>query len=210
MSDRLVDAIMGMKEQEALRLARERLDSGENPLKILELGREAMDFVGTRFEKGEYFLPELVMAGEILSQISEMAKPKIKTAPAAKHVGRIVMGTVKGDIHDIGKNIVTFMLDLNGFQVRDIGIDAPPEKFVEAIKDFQPHVVGMSGLLTLAYDSMKETVQAIEEAGLREKIKIMVGGGVMSDRIREYASADAYGPDAIAAVRLAKKWTGGE
>jgi len=120
------------------------------------------------------------------------------------------MGTVKGDIHDIGKDIVTFMLEVNGFQVLDLGIDVPPTKFVDAIKDFQPQVVGMSCLLTLAFESMKETVEVIEKAGLRHEVKIMVGGGQVSEMVRDYANADAYGEDAIAAVRLAKNWAGAE
>ena len=208
MSDELVDAIENMKEAEALALARERLDGGEDPLKLLELCRQAMDIVGKRFEDGDYFLPELMLAGEMLAQISEMAKPKIVGGLEVKRVGKVVIGTVEGDIHDIGKNIVTFLLDVNGFEVRDIGIDAPPAKFVEAIKDFRPQVVGLSGLLTLAYDSMKNTVQAIEEAGLRDKVKIMIGGGQMSEKVREYAGADAFGKDAMEGITLAKKWIG--
>jgi methanogenic corrinoid protein MtbC1 len=118
------------------------------------------------------------------------------------------MGTVEGDIHDIGKNIVTFLLDVNGFEVRDIGIDVPPSKFVEEIKDFKPQVVGLSGLLTLAYGSMKKTVQVIEKAGLRDRVKIMIGGGQVNEQTREYVGADAFGKDAMEGVTLAKKWIG--
>jgi 5-methyltetrahydrofolate--homocysteine methyltransferase len=125
-------------------------------------------------------------------------------------MGRVLMGTVDGDIHNIGKDIVSFLLDVNGFKVRDIGVDVSPEKFVEEIKDFQPQVVGMSGLLTLAYDSMKNTVQAITDAGLRDSVKIMIGGAPMSEKVKEYAGADAYGKDAIVAVTLVKEWVGGE
>lgn len=207
----LIDAMVEMKEQEALEIAKELIASGEDPLKILNSCSEAMETVGKRFETGEYFLPQLILAGEILRQISEMLKPKLKdkrTSVSSKPLGKVLMGTVKGDIHDIGKDIVTFMLQVNGFHVLDLGIDVPPAKFVDSIKDFQPQVVGMSCLLTLAFESMKETVKAIENAGLRHKVKIMVGGGQVSDMVREYANADAYGEDAIAAVRLAKTWTG--
>jgi methanogenic corrinoid protein MtbC1 len=208
MSDELVDAFEKMKEAEALALARKRLDRGEDPLKLLELCRQAMDIVGKRFESGDYFLPELMLAGEMLAQISEIAKPKIVGNVEVKRVGKVVIGTVEGDIHDIGKNIVTFLLDVNGFEVRDIGIDVPPANFIEAIKDFRPQVVGLSGLLTLAIESMKETVQAIKSAGLRDKVKIMIGGNQMSEKVKEYAEADAYGKDAMAAVTLAKQWVG--
>ena len=208
MSDELIDAIENMREAEALTMARERLERGEDPLKLLELCRQAVDSVGKRFENGDSFLPELMLAGEMLAQISEIAKPKIVRDVEVKRVGKVVIGTVEGDIHDIGKNIVTFLLDINGFEVRDIGIDVPPAKFIEAIKDVRPQVVGLSGLLTLAIESMKETVQAIKAAGLRDKVKIMIGGNQMSENVKEYAEADAYGKDAMAAVTLAKRWVG--
>ena len=118
------------------------------------------------------------------------------------------MGTVEGDIHDIGKDIVTFLLEVNGFEVRDIGIDVHPDTFVEEIKTFKPQVVGMSGLLTLAYDAMKRTVQAIEEAGLRDTVKIMIGGGQVSEKVRVHAGADAFGRDAMEGIALVKKWIG--
>ena len=211
MSEKLIEAMVEMKEQEALEIARDLISSSEDPLKILNACSEAMETVGQRFETGEYFLPQLILAGEMLRQISEMMKPVLKDKTASvtsQSLGKVLIGTVKGDIHDIGKDIVTFMLQVNGFDVLDLGIDVPPSKFVDAIKDFQPLVVGMSCLLTLAFDSMKETVEAIENAGLREKVKIMVGGGQVSEMVRDYANADAYGEDAVSAVRLAKNWVG--
>ena len=177
-------------------------------MKILEQCREAVEIVGARFEKGEYFLPELMMAAHMLAEISKMVKPFLTKGLEVKRIGKVLIGTVQGDVHDIGKNIVTFLLDANGFEVIDIGIDVPPEKFVEAIRDFGPQVVGLSGLLTVAYDSMKKTIQAIKEAGLRGKVKIMIGGGQMSEKIKEYSGADAYGKDAMAGVLLAKQWMG--
>jgi 5-methyltetrahydrofolate--homocysteine methyltransferase len=120
-----------------------------------------------------------------------------------------LIGTVAGDIHDIGKNIVTFMLDVSGYNVLDIGIDVPVPVFVEKIKEFQPQVVGLSGFLTLAFDSMKKTIEALEQAGLRDGLKIMIGGGQMDDEVRKYVHADAYGKDAVAAVNLCRQWIGG-
>jgi 5-methyltetrahydrofolate--homocysteine methyltransferase len=120
-------------------------------------------------------------------------------------LGEVIIGTVKGDIHDIGKNIVTFMLDLNGFQVYDLGIDVPAERFIEKIKETKAPVVGLSGFLTIAFDSMKETIDAIDKAGLRDKVKIIIGGGNMNEDIKKYTHADAYGVDAMAAVSFAKK-----
>jgi 5-methyltetrahydrofolate--homocysteine methyltransferase len=210
MSKKLVDAMINMKEKEALEIAKGLVDGNEDPINILNDCTTAMETVGKRFEAGEFFLPELMMAGEMLKQISDMVKPKLQGREVSrKKKGKVLMGTVEGDIHDIGKDIVTFLLDVNGYEVRDIGIDVPPSKFVEEIKDFQPQVVGMSGLLTLAYDSMKNTVKAIEEAGLRDSVKIMIGGGQMSEKVKEYAGADAYGKDAMEGVTLTKKWIGG-
>ena len=209
MSEKLVDAIVNMKEDEAVSITNELIEGGEDPAKILDACREAVGVVGKRFEEGTYFLPELIMAGEMLSEISKIVKPKLQGAQESKKAGKVLIGTVEGDIHDIGKDIVTFMLDVNGFDVLDLGIDIPPAKFVEAIKDFQPEVVGLSGFLTLAFDSMVETVKAIKDAGLRDQVKIMIGGGQIDEVIKEYTGADAYGLDAIAAVNLTKEWIEG-
>lgn len=208
MSEKLVSAIADMREEEALALVKEMIAGGSDPAAILDAAREAMDIVGRRYEEGTYYLPELMLAGEMLNQIAEIVKPEMSRLPDVKRHGKVIIGTVKGDIHDIGKNIVTFMLDANGFEVLDLGIDVPPQKFVEAIKDFNPQVVGLSGFLTLAFDAMKETVEAIQAAGLRDKVKIMVGGGQVSETIREYTGADAYGKDAMAGVSLVQKWIG--
>jgi len=182
--------------------------SGSDPMIILDAAREAMAIVGQRYEEGTYFLPELMLAGEMLNQITEIVKPELAKAPPVKRHGKVVIGTVKGDIHNIGKNIVTFMLNVNGFDVLDLGVDVPAQKFVEAIRDFQPQVVGLSGFLTLAFDAMKETVEAIKGAGLRAGVKIMIGGGQVNEEIKTYTGADAYGKDAMAGVSLAKQWVG--
>jgi len=208
MFEKLVKAIVEMREEEAMASVKELLDKREDPLKIMEQCKKAVEIVGARFEKGEYFLPELIMAGHMLTEISNRVKPVLSKGLEVKRIGKVVIGTVEGDVHDIGKNIVNFLLDANGFEVIDIGIDVPAEKFVQAIRDFSPQVVGLSGLLTLAYDSMKKTVQAIERAGLRNKVKIIIGGGQVNDIIKEYAGADAYGKDAMAGVLLVKQWMG--
>lgn len=122
-------------------------------------------------------------------------------------IGKVVIGTVEGDIHDIGKNIVTFMMDVNGFEVIDLGVDVPPQKFVEAIKASDAKIVGLSGLLTLAFDSMKRTVEAIKNEGLNE-VKIMIGGSVVNEDVVAYTGADGYGADPVAGITLAKKWLG--
>ena len=207
----LVAWLSDMNEDDAFALAKKMLlEEGVNPLRVLELCREAMDIVGKRFEKGEYFLPELVLAGEMLENIGAIAKPLIKQAPGEepKKLAKVLIGTVHGDLHDIGKNIVTFMLDINGFEVKDIGIDVPVKNFIDAINEFRPDVVGLSGFLTLAFDSMKETIAAIQDAGLRDKLKIMIGGGQVDETVRNYTGADAFGTNAIDAVSLCKNWMG--
>jgi methanogenic corrinoid protein MtbC1 len=209
MNSKLINVMADMKEEETLALVKELLKEGANPLAILDDARSAMELVGKRFEAGEYFIPDLMMAGEILKGISDIVKPLIEQGNAAARKGKVLIGTVAGDIHDIGKDIVTFMLDVSGYDVLDIGIDVPVQVFVDKVKEFKPQVIGLSGFLTLAFDSMKKTVEALEEAGLRDSVKIMIGGGQMDDKVRKYAGADAFGKDAIAAVNLCKQWIGG-
>ena len=210
MAEELVSALVNLREKEALEIVKERLRIGNDPLKLLEDGRIAMEIVGKRFEEGSYFLPELIYSGEILREITEMVKPKITKAGEIKRLGKFVMGTVAGDIHDLGKDIVTFMLDVSGFEVHDLGVDVPPKKFIQKLEETQAELVGLSGFMTLSFEPMKETVEAIEAAGLRDKVKIMIGGGQVDDKVRKYSGADAYRPDAMAAVLLAKEWVGGK
>jgi methanogenic corrinoid protein MtbC1 len=207
----LVEWMADMNEDDALASAKRMLiEEGKDPVRVLELCRAAMDIVGKRFEEGEYFLPELVLAGEMLETIGAIAKPLIQIKPGeeSRKLGKVLIGTVHGDLHDIGKNIVSFMLDINGFEVKDIGIDVPIENFLGAIDEFKPDVVGLSGFLTLAFDSMKETIAAIEKAGRRDGVKIMIGGGQIDETVRAYTGADAFGVNAVEAVNLCKNWMG--
>ncbi len=206
MSKEVIDAMVNMKEKEAIDIARNLLENGEDALNLLGASKEAMQIVGSRFEKQEYFLPELIMAEEMLKQISELVKPKLKSTTETERLGKVLIGTVEGDIHDIGKDIVVFMLDVNGFEVLDLGIDVSPQTFVDTMKEFQPSVVGLSGFLTLAFDSMKSTVDSISENGLRDSLKIMIGGGQIDEEVTKYVGANAYGSDAMEAVKLAKQW----
>jgi 5-methyltetrahydrofolate--homocysteine methyltransferase len=209
MGNDLVELMADLKEQETLTLARESLDAGVDPVKILEDAKSAMEIVGKRFESREYFIPDLIMAGEILKGVSEIVKPRLKEGNKGTKQGKVLIGTVAGDIHDIGKDMVTFMLDVRGFDVLDLGIDVPVELFVEKTREFEPQVVGLSGFLTLAFGSMKKTVDALEQAGLRENLRIIIGGGQIDEEVRKCVRADAYGKDAIAAVSLCKQWIRG-
>jgi methanogenic corrinoid protein MtbC1 len=207
MSQDLINAITEMQEEEALKITHSLLDEGEAPVQILEDCRTAMDIIGKRFEAGDCFIPELIMAGEMLKQISDVLKPRMEEQASSEKLGNVVIGTVEGDIHDIAKDIVAFMLDINGFEVTDLGVDVPPAKFVDTAREKGANIVGLSGFLTLAYDPMKATVEAFKAAGL-DDVKIMIGGGQIDEQIREFTGADAYGRDAMTAVSLAKKWAG--
>lgn len=207
----LVEWLADMNEDDALALARRMLlEDRKSPLRVLELCRMAMDIVGKRFEEGEYFLPELVLAGEMLELVGGIAKPLLVDGEdeGTKKLGRVLVGTVQGDLHDIGKNIVSFMLDINGYEVKDIGIDVPVATFVDEVRSFKPDVVALSGFLTLAFDSMKETVEAFEKEGLRDQFKIMVGGGQIDETVRAYTGADGFGVNAVEAVNLCNRWLG--
>ncbi|MEW5783768.1 MAG: cobalamin-dependent protein [Bacillota bacterium] len=211
MAKELINAIVAMDGEEATRLTQELLDQGVEGNTILADCQAAMEEVGNLFEKGEYFLPELIMGGEILKGITEVIKPKLGAASEnGDKAGKVVFGTVVGDIHDIGKNIVIFMLETNNFEVVDLGVDVPIAKFVEAVREEKPDIVGISGFLTKTFDSMKETIAAIDEAGLRDSVKIMIGGGTVTEDVAVYAAADAYGESAMDAVKLAKSWMGGK
>jgi methanogenic corrinoid protein MtbC1 len=206
----LVSTLADLKEKEVLEIVQKRLDSGEEPLKILYDSRKGVAIAGQRYQDGEYFIPELVYSGEILKAIVEMVKPKLAKGAEVERLDKVIIGTVAGDIHDIGKDIVTFMLDVNGFEVYDLGVDVPAKEFVDKIKEVKAGVVGLSGFLTVSFDSMKETIEAMKAAGLRDKVKIMVGGGTLDDTVRKYVGADAFGRFASDAVSLTKKWTGGK
>ena len=208
MSQELIDAITDMREDDALEITDALLESGADPLAVLDNCRQAMEIIGQRFEEGDCFVPELILAGEMLKEISAKVKPLIQEQTGStEKLGKIVFGTVEGDIHDIAKDIVAFMLDINGFEVYDLGVDVPAATFVAKVQETGATIVGLSGFLTLAYDPMKETVAALKTAGLAD-VKVMIGGGQIDDQIRVYTGADAYGRDAMTAVSLAKQWSG--
>jgi trimethylamine corrinoid protein len=207
MVQELIDAITDMREEDAIKIATQMLDSGQEPATVLEGCRKAMEIIGERFEAGDCFVPELILAGEMLKTIAEKVKPYLSQEVETEKIGKVVIGTVEGDIHDIAKDIVAFMLDINGFAVTDLGVDVPPAKFVETARETGAKVVALSGFLTLAYDPMKATVDALKAAGLND-VKVMIGGGQIDEQIRAFTGADAFGRDAMTAVNLARQWYG--
>ncbi len=207
MSDNLVTAISDLEEEKTLKLVQEQLERGTDPMAILASCREGMVAVGKRYEAGEYFVSDLIMAGELLKQTTRLLGPQLKGDGGSSR-GKVVIGTVKGDIHDIGKDIVVSLLRAGGYEVTDLGVDTPPAKFVEAVKTSGASIVGLSGLLTISFDAMKTTVAELQAAGLRAQVKVMIGGGPTTEQVRQYVGADARGADAQAAVALCNQWIG--
>lgn len=210
MADKLAKLLSGLKESEALAFVERALSEGVDPEILMNQAKEGMEIVGEKFASDEYFIPDLVYSGEILEAIVKLLEPYLKKNGETERLGKVIIGTVAGDIHDIGKNLVVFMLDVNGFEVIDLGIDVPANKFVETIKETGSTVVGLSGFLSLAFQSMKDTVDSIRGAGLRGSVKIMIGGGQISDEVKDFTGADAYGKNAMAAVKLSRQWIGEE
>ncbi len=207
MAGSLSSLIAEIEEARTLDAVREALSQGTDPLSLVEALRDGMSVVGERFETKEYFLPDLIMAGEIFKEAIALIEPHLAGANSASR-GTVVVGTVQGDIHDIGKNLVVTMLRCSGYEVHDLGVDVPPQVFVDMVRQTGAKLVGMSGLLTLAFDAMKNTIEALEEAGLRDTTKVMIGGGPVNDVVLEFCGADAVGKDPTDAVKLANAYLG--
>ncbi len=206
-----ISEVVELNEDKVKEMIRTKIENKEDPLKIMGEVKTAMKQIGVKFEQKVYFLPDLILSGEILRDIFEQLGPKLKeSGKQEQKIGKVLLGTVAGDIHDIGKDVVKFMLDANGFEVMDLGVDVPTGQFAEKMKEFKPDVLALSGFLTLTYDAMKETIQKIKDAGLRNTVKIMIGGGTIDESIVDYVEADAFGLSAVDAVKLAKKWIGVE
>lgn len=206
MREELFNLIVEMEEEESIKKAKEYLDGGGDAQELLDICRDAMGVIGDKFEKGEYFLSELLLGGEIFSSIMEYALPMLKDADTAK-LGRIVLGTVRDDIHDIGKDIFKAFVEAAGFEVIDIGVDVPEQKFVDAVREHKPDIVGMSCLITTGITSMKKTIDMLKEANLRG-FKILIGGGRVDEEVKQFSGADAWADDAAKGVRLCKELMG--
>jgi 5-methyltetrahydrofolate--homocysteine methyltransferase len=187
-------------------LVQEALDAGESAESVLKEGLiQAMDRVGVRFKNGELYIPEVLLAARAMHAGMAILKP-ILSKSSGTITGKVLIGTVKGDLHDIGKNLVVMMIEGGGFDVIDLGIDVPASRFVEAVKEHRPQVVGMSALLTTTMMEMKNTIQALEEAGLKDRVKIIVGGAPVTEGFAKEIGADGYAPDAAVAVDVVRSW----
>jgi 5-methyltetrahydrofolate--homocysteine methyltransferase len=208
----LFTAVVEMQEDSAKELTRSYAEQGVPVVEIFGCYQSALQEIGLRFEKEIYFIPELILSGEMMKTAAGILKPYMADQNAATQeddggkLGKMVMATIEGDIHDIGKDIATMMMELNGMEVRDLGVDVPIDKIVSEAKDMDADVIGLSGLLTLAFDPMKAVVEKLKESGLRDKIKVIIGGGQMDEQICNYVGADAFVIDAVMGVNTVKGW----
>ena len=206
--ERLSTAILEGDGEKTHKLVQKALDQELAPKDILDNGLVVgMNEVGVRFKRGDMFVPEVLMSADAMQAGLEILRPPL-IASGAKLIGKVLLGTVKGDLHDIGKNLVGMMCEGAGFEVEDIGKDVEPEAFVEAVRKLEPDIVGMSALLTTTMRTMESTVKELEEAGVRDKVKIMIGGAPVTQAFSDQIGADGYAPDAAAAADLAKKLVG--
>ncbi|OBR93644.1 methionine synthase [Clostridium ragsdalei P11] len=206
MSKKLVNAMADLDEDVVLAEVKAQKENGTPVLDIIADLQEGMGIVGDRFEKKEYFLSELIMSAEVFNEASEIIGGLGESSGSSK--GIFVMGTIYDDIHDIGKNIVTTVMKSNGFDVKDLGVDVPTSKYIEAIKQYKPKVIGISCLLTTCFDNVKQCIKEIEDAGLRKDLKILVGGGPVDENAGKYMGADLVCKDAQQTVDFCKKAMG--
>jgi corrinoid protein of di/trimethylamine methyltransferase len=206
---RLKEAVINYDVEGAVEASKEVIKTGFDPLKAIEQGLgEGLKIVGEKFGAGEIFLPMLMIAAQAMKESLAVLEPALAKGVSRKVMGKVVIGTVEGDIHDIGKSIVAAMLTANGFEVYDMGCDVPVSKFVEKVKEVNPDIIGMSALLTTTMPKMTEVIDALKKEGLRGKVKVIVGGAPVSAAWAEQIGADTYGEDAMAAVDVAKKLVG--
>ena len=196
--------MLSFDQDKLVETTKKALEQGHNPQELIDSLTSALKDVGDKFEKGEFFLTELVTAGEAAKTVISYLNPLL-TEPNKEAVGRIVIGTVAGDIHDIGKGIVASMLFTSGFEVIDLGVDVSPDKFVEATKEKKPHIVAMSALLSTTLPMQKEVIEALKNSKLRNQVKVIIGGSPVTDEWAAEIGADGYGEDAVAAVKLVRK-----
>lgn len=206
--DDIKKSLVELDDVKVKELIQKALEEGVSPMEIIEKAlRPAMVEIGDKFEQGEYFLAELVVAGDIFKEVmDEIIVPELrKRGGEVSKLGTVVIGTVRGDLHDIGKSIVASMLSAAGFEVVDLGVDVPPEKFVEAVKKHNADIVGMSALLTTTMLEMKNVIEALKKEGIRSKVKVIVGGAPITPEFAKEIGADAYAKDAVEAVEVCRR-----
>lgn len=203
--DELAEALRDLQEEKVHQLIEDKIAAGMPAVEIVKILNQGMVAIGERFSSCEYFISQLIFSAEILKAAMKRLDPLLAGADAGSSLGKVVIGTVKGDIHDIGKNVVVTLLRGSGFEVIDLGVDVAAEKFVAAVKESGAKALGLSALLNFTYPEMKNVVESIDRAGLRDKVKIIVGGTPVNEEVRTFAGADYYAEDAVAGVRICKE-----
>lgn len=203
---RLRDSIVNLDIEEIKRACKNALAEGVPPMKVVTEGMgKGMDIVGEKYKAREYFLAELIMAGEVMKEGMKILEPHLRDVKV-KTLGKVVLGTVKGDLHEIGKNIVATLMEAAGFDIIDLGVDVPAEKFVESVRTHKPKILGLSALLTVTMPEMENILKELENADLRDQVKVIVGGAPLTEEYTKKIEADAYATDAVAGVDICKKW----
>ncbi|MBW2062763.1 MAG: cobalamin-dependent protein [Deltaproteobacteria bacterium] len=205
MGKSIAQALVDFDEDFVLGEVTNRLNNGEEPIQLIRELQDGMGLIGERFESGDYFLSELLMSADLFTRAMEVLEPKLEDT-ALETIGKIVIGTPKGDIHDIGKNIFCTVAKAAGFEVHDLGVDVPVERFLEAVEEVKPQILGFSALITTTFKPMKEVVDLLVEKGLRENLKVIVGGGVTNETVKRHVGADGQTTDALAGLNQCKKF----
>ena len=205
--DQLTRLLADLDEDAVLALVQKRMASGDDPLQIIEECNEGMRIVGERYESGEYYVSGLIMSGEIFREVVELLQPILEKRTDGQSKGRVLVGTVSGDIHDIGKNMVGMLLSCHGFTVIDLGVDVPPDEFAAKAVEVNPDIVGLSGLISASFEMMKETVEALRDESKKHSLSfpIVIGGGMIDEQICQYVGADYWVSDAMSGVRLCQR-----
>jgi len=204
MGKTLAEALVDFDQDLVLEEIKKRLDEGEEPIQIVRELQRGMGLIGERFNSGEFFLSELLMSADLFTKAMDILEPRL-AGTVQETIGKIVIGTPKGDIHDIGKNIFSVVAKGAGFEVHDLGVDVPVNRFVEVVEEVRPQILGFSALLTTAFEPMKQVVDQLAEKGLRESLKVIVGGGVTTETVKKYLGADGQTTDAIDGLNQCKK-----
>lgn len=207
MKEDLARALVEFKKDAVMGEIMKRLGNGEEPIRLIRELQEGMAMIGRKFESGDYFLSELLMSADLFAKAMQILEPKLQENPLDT-IGTIVIGTPKGDIHDIGKNIFCTVAKGNGFEIIDLGVNVPPRRFVDAVAELKPQIVGFSALLTPSFEPMKSVVDLLVEQGLRERVKIIIGGGVTTETVKKFVGADAQTADVMDGIRLCKGFLG--
>ena len=203
MSSNLITNLYNLEREDVLTEVKNRLSMNEDPFKIFEECKKGMEVIGDKYKNKEYFLAELMLSGDLFREIMELIEPKLKGKKTTGDIkGKVILATIQGDIHDLGKNILSMLLKIEGFKVHDLGVDVNPDFIIQKVKELKPDFLGLSALITVTFDPMKELIEKLKEAGLRDNLKIMVGGGITTNLVRDYIGADFQTIDAVEGVQF--------